>query len=82
MADFRLSAQVTKHGFEMRGVVTCSYTVFPHTRCKQKYIKAQIIVKCGQIIRSDEFLVPIIIIFNKFSLIVSLHNLIFNNVYV
>lgn len=55
MADFRLSAQVTKHGFEMRSVVTCSYTVFPHTRCKQKYIKAQIIVKCGQIIRSDEF---------------------------
>ena len=47
--------QVIKHGFEMRGTVTHSSTVFPHTIRKQKYIKAQIIVKCGQIITSDEF---------------------------
>lgn len=66
----------------MRGVVTCSYAVFPHPRCKQKYIKAWVIVKCGQIIRNDDFWVAVAIIFNEFSLIMSLYNLIFNNVYV
>lgn len=71
-----------QHNSEMSGTVTYSYTVFPHTRCKHMYIKAQIIVKCAQIMRNDEFWVPVTIIFNTFSLIISLYTLIFNDVYV